>query len=102
MKITIFSYESASLILTESGKKYTSVITDFRAIIPKKGHGTKALKKAVKYCDRKNIKVILEVESGNPDVSNTKLRKYYQRFGFVALGPRPYKMPIIMQRNPRK
>ena len=97
-KSTFFTHESASLILTETGKKYSAVLTDFYAMNPSKGHGTKAFTKAMRYCDKKKLNVILEVMSGNPDISNTFLRKYYERFGFVVL----VKKPIIMQRNPRK
>ena len=63
--------------------------------MPNRGHGSKAFTKAMRYCDKKKLNVILEVMSGNSDISNTTLRKYYERFGFVVL----VKKPIMMQRK---
>lgn len=87
LEVNRLTHKSASLYLTVWDKK-RATLHDFYAQDPGQGHGTKLLKKALRLCDQRKITVVLEVNSGYPErMSNKKLRKWYEKFGFVMYLP---------------
>lgn len=100
MLLAMYRHKSASLILHfAKGKKHVR-LSDFHARQPRKGHGSKLLTDVLEYCDDLGATVFLEVVSEDRKVmSNSKLVKFYERFGFVKIGPGK---PIMMKRKPKK
>lgn len=95
--LAMYKYKSASLIMNFAGGLKNVILTDFYAAHPKKGHGSRLLAEVTAYCDELGATVLLEARSGNPKMSNSKLRELYERFGFVRIGK-----SNMMKRKPKK
>lgn len=66
------------------------------------GFGTEVIKQIVEFADNNNLRLILKAEEygryAKPD--NSKLTKFYEKFGFVLLFHENGKPSPIMMRDP--
>lgn len=94
-----FKYKSATANLRIFSDNYANIY-DFKAKKKRRGHGTKLIKKILKYCDKNEIEVYLLAERYGKNGFNTnkELVEFYKTFGFEELDD----PPVHLRRKRRK